>query len=68
MGTTFAFFAVVVAIFALAIAGLAIGVMLTGRCLPGSCGGPDVRGADGLSLRCLFCPNRRRRTGAKEEG
>ena len=67
MGTTLAFVAVVVTVFALAIAGLAIGVMVTGRCLRGSCGGPDVRGADGLSLRCLFCPSRRRGTGAKEE-
>jgi hypothetical protein len=53
-------FGVVTVVFALAIAGLAIGVMTTGRCLRGSCGGPDLRAADGLSLRCMLCPNRRR--------
>ena len=48
------------AIVGLAVLGMAVGVMTTGRCLRGSCGGPDVRDADGRSLNCADCPNRRR--------
>jgi hypothetical protein len=40
---------------------MALGVMTTGRCLRGSCGGPEVRLADGRSLSCSDCPNRKRR-------
>lgn len=44
--------------FALAVAGMAVGVIFSGRCLRASCGGPELRTRDGLSLRCLVCPNR----------
>jgi hypothetical protein len=47
------------AIVGLAVLGMALGVMTTGRCLRGSCGGPEVRLADGRSLRCVGCPNRK---------
>lgn len=40
---------------------MAIGVMLGGRCLRGSCGGPDVLGPDGDPLSCAACPHRNRR-------
>ena len=40
---------------------MAIGVMLDGRCLRGSCGGPDVLGPDGDPLSCAACPHRNRR-------
>jgi len=49
-----------VAIIMLAVLGMALGVMTTGRCLRGSCGGPEVRSADGNSLSCSDCPNRKR--------
>ena len=49
-----------VAIIGLAVLGMALGVMTTGRCLRGSCGGPEVRLADGRSLSCAECPNRKR--------
>jgi hypothetical protein len=49
-----------VAIIGLAVLGMALGVMTTGRCLRGSCGGPGVRTADGRSLSCSDCPNRKR--------
>jgi hypothetical protein len=49
-----------VAIVGLAVLGMALGVMTTGRCLRGSCGGPEVRLADGRSLSCAECPNRKR--------
>jgi hypothetical protein len=44
---------------------MAIGVILSGRCLRGSCGGPDVTGPDGQSLRCASCP---RNDEAQSEG
>ncbi len=48
------------AIIGLAVLGMALGVMTTGRCLRGSCGGPEVRLADGQSVSCADCPNRKR--------
>lgn len=45
---------------------MSVGVALSGRCLRGSCGGPDTVGPDGEPLACATCPNRDRepRTGA----
>ena len=37
---------------------MAVGVILGGRCLRGSCGGPDVSGPTGESLTCHTCPHR----------
>ena len=37
---------------------MSVGVMFTGRCLRGSCGGPDILGPDGESVLCSTCPNR----------
>jgi hypothetical protein len=51
---------VTVAAFAGAIGVAALGTKLTGRCLRGSCGGPEVPGAHGESLACESCPNRKR--------
>ena len=42
----------------IAMLGLSVGVLLSNRCLRGSCGGPDVLGPDGQSLNCATCPNR----------
>ena len=42
---------------------MAVGVMLDGRCLRGSCGGPDVTGSDGESLACATCPRRETEVG-----
>lgn len=53
-------FLVAFAIFGLAFAAMAIGVMLSGRCLRGSCGGPGVTGPDGARVSCANCPNRRK--------
>lgn len=38
---------------------MAVGVMVNGRCLRGSCGGVDVLDAEGESLVCAACPKRR---------
>jgi len=36
---------------------MAVGVILSNRCLRGSCGGPPVTGKDGEDLHCDHCPN-----------
>lgn len=38
---------------------MAVGVLLDGRCLRGSCGGPDVTSQDGESMACATCPRRK---------
>jgi hypothetical protein len=48
--------------FAVAVAAMALGGKLTGRCLRGSCGGPAAHGPDGEPLSCATCPNRERST------
>ena len=48
---------------AIVMAIMAVGVMLDGRCLSGSCGGPDVTGSDGESLACATCPRRESEVG-----
>jgi hypothetical protein len=58
--------AITAALFALALAGLGIGAMTNRQCLRGSCGGAEARTADGLSLRCMVCPNRRRRNAGED--
>lgn len=60
MGTFWMILLAAVAIVGLAVLGMALGVIATGRCLRGSCGGPAVRLANGQSLSCVGCPNRKR--------
>jgi hypothetical protein len=47
---------VTVAVMALAMAGMAVGVIFSNKCLRGSCGGPEVLGPNGESLSCDTCP------------
>jgi hypothetical protein len=47
-------------LFAASVAAMAIGVMLRRPCLRGSCGGSEQPDANGQSLSCASCPNRRR--------
>ena len=49
---------------AAAVAAMAVGVMFKRPCLRGSCGGREVRDAQGESLSCATCPNRKRTDGA----
>lgn len=44
--------------FALAMLVMSVGVVFSGRCLRGSCGGPEVLGPDGEPLSCATCPHR----------
>ena len=49
-----------VAIVAVVMAIMAVGVFFSRPRLRGSCGGPDVIGPDGEKIRCEGCPNRDR--------
>lgn len=49
---------ITVAVMALAMTGMAVGVLFSNKCLRGSCGGPEVFGPDGESLSCDTCPLR----------
>ena len=42
---------------------MAVGVMLDGRCLRGSCDGPNAAGPDDESLACATCPRRESEVG-----
>ena len=54
-----ALFLLSVAVIAAAMLVMAVGVLFNYPCLRGSCGGPDVAGPDGESLRCAACPRRK---------
>lgn len=43
---------------------MAVGLFFKYPCLRGSCGGPDMLGPDGESLRCAVCPRRQPATDA----
>lgn len=45
---------------ALVMLAMSVGVLVSGRCLRGSCGGPAVLDADGEPITCSSCPNRER--------
>ena len=47
-----------IAVFAIAMLIMAVGVIFKRPCLRGSCGGPDILNADGEPLTCATCPNR----------
>ena len=46
--------------FALAMLVMSVGVIFSGRCLRGSCGGPEVLDAAGEPLSCAACPRRKK--------
>lgn len=52
-------FLITVVIIAVLMAIMAIGVILKGRCLVGSCGGEAIYGPDGELLNCRHCPVRK---------
>ncbi len=52
-------FLIVLVMFGGAVAAMAIGQSLAGRCMRGSCGGPGVVGPEGERLSCRDCPNRK---------
>ena len=46
------------AVIAVVMLAMAVGVIFNYPCLRGSCGGPEVGGPDGRALSCATCPNR----------
>ena len=50
---------IVTVIMGAAMTAMAVGLIFGGRCLRGSCGGPDVLGPNGESLSCATCPHRK---------
>ena len=56
------------AVFAVAMLIMAIGVIMRRPCLRGSCGGPEVLSPDGEPLTCATCPNRKKRGDARADG
>ena len=52
-------FVVVLIAIGAGVAAMALGQSLSGRCMRGSCGGPEVVGPDGESLSCRDCPKRK---------
>ena len=50
-----------IVVIGLVVLAMSIGVLVSNRCLRGSCGGPEVLGADGEPLSCANCPLRDRR-------
>ncbi|MEO1083142.1 MAG: (Na+)-NQR maturation NqrM [Acidobacteriota bacterium] len=55
-------------IFLVAVLIMSVGVIFKRPCLRGSCGGPEVLGANGESLSCSTCPNRKKRESAAADG
>lgn len=51
-------FLLTLAIFGTAMFAMAIGLVLSGRVLRGSCGGPEVLDAHGNPLSCGTCPKK----------
>lgn len=45
-----------IAVVAIVMLAMSVGAMFSNRCLRGSCGGPDLLGPDGNTLRCGACP------------
>lgn len=58
----------VFAAFGLAMTMMAVGVMFSGRCLRGSCGGTPVFGPDGEPLTCATCPNKDKHKSGECDG
>ena len=57
-----------VAVFAIAMLIMAVGVIMRRPCLRGSCGGPEVLSPDGEPLTCATCPNRKKRRRSRAGG
>ena len=56
-----------IAVFAFVVLIMSIGVIFSGRCIRGSCGGEEIIGPDGELLNCDACPVRKERE-ARQHG
>jgi hypothetical protein len=57
--TLISVFLVTLVLIAIAVGGMAAGSRMTGRCLRGSCGGPEAHAHGGEKISCVGCPNRK---------
>lgn len=57
---------ITLAVFLVAMLIMSVGMIFSGRCLRGSCGGPEVLDGDGEPLSCAACPRRLERLRAAE--
>ena len=58
-------FLLTTAIIGAAMLAMGVGVLLSNRCLHGSCGGEDVLAPDGERLSCEACPRRKDQPGGQ---
>lgn len=58
---------ITLAVFLLAMLIMSVGAIFSGRCLRGSCGGPEVFDANGEPLSCAACPRRKERLRSAAE-
>ncbi len=58
---------VTIAVFALVVLIMSIGVIFSGRCIRGSCGGEEIIGPKGELLNCDTCPVRVERAARQQE-
>ncbi|MBE0550401.1 MAG: DUF539 domain-containing protein [Rubrivivax sp.] len=57
-------FTVTLVLIGVGVLAMAIGVIFRRPCLRGSCGGPEVKTADGQSIACATCPKRKNKPNA----
>lgn len=61
------YFVLTVIIVGVTMTAMGVGLIFGNRCLRGSCGGPELLDADGESLSCATCPNRKEKTLRQED-
>lgn len=58
---------ITIAVFAIVVLIMSIGVIFSGRCIRGSCGGEEIIGPDGELLNCDSCPVRAEREAREQQ-
>ena len=56
-----------IVVFAFVVLIMSIGVVFSGRCIRGSCGGEEIIGPDGELLNCDACPVRKEREARRHD-
>lgn len=56
-----AYLILTIVVFGIVVLAMSVGVILSGKCLRGSCGGQEVLGPNGELLNCDTCPVRKER-------
>ena len=58
---------ITLAVFAFVMLIMSVGVIFSGKCLRGSCGGPEVLDPNGDPISCSACPKRKKREAARAD-